>query len=135
MRKSDRRQKASDLFREGSYVFATPAKFAEVFPDIEDVTVDVTESGYGAREGRRSLYTRQDLPGEYIDCSNPVCHNGGFSIGSVLREMARDHLTELQVSKFCQGNEGSPKGRRIYRKWLNGFEVKVVIKYKGENDP
>jgi hypothetical protein len=49
--------------------------------------------------------------------------------------MARDHLPELQVSKFCQGNEGSAKGRRIYRKCLNSFEVKVVIKYKGESDP
>ena len=131
MSKRDRRQKASDVFRESEFVFAQKVSFEEAFPEIEDLTVEVEESGHGVSEwNRKRTYRKQNFPGEYIDCSNPLCYNGGFSIGSILREMVRNRQTELETSKLCQGNEGSPKGRRIYRKCMNFFKIKVSIKYR-----
>jgi len=131
MSKRDRRQKASDVFRESEFVFVQKVSFEEAFPEIKDLTVEVEESGHGVSEwNRKRTYRKQYFPGEYIDCSNPLCYNGGFSIGSILREMVRNRQTELETSKLCQGNEGSPKGRRIYRKCMNFFKIKVSIKYR-----
>lgn len=131
MSKRDERQKASDVFRESNLAFAKKVSFDEAFPEIEDLTVEVEESGHGVSDWhRKSTYRKQNLPGQYIDCSNPLCYNGGFSIGLILRQMVRNKQTELETSKLCQGNEGSPKGRRIYGKCMNFFEIKVSIKYK-----
>lgn len=134
MSKRDERQKASGVFRESNFVFAKKVSFDEAFPEIEDLTVEVEESGHGISDwNRKSTYRKKYFPGEYIDCSNPLCYNGGFSIGSILSEMIRNKQTELETSKLCQGNEGSPKGRRIYRKCINFFKIKVSIKYKKES--
>lgn len=133
MYKRDRRQKASDVFRETEFVFGKKASFDEAFPEIEDLTVEVEEFGEGTTKwNRERVYRKQRFPGEYIDCHNPLCYNGGFSIGEILREMVANRQTELYTSKLCQGNEGSPKGRRIHKKCMNGFHVKVSIKYKEE---
>lgn len=119
MRKQDRRQKASDIFRETEFVFGRKASFAEVFPEIEDLRVEVEEFGEGTTKwNRERIYRKQGFPGEYIDCHNPLCYNGGFSIGDILREMVRNRQTELETSKLCKGHEGSPKGRRVYRKCI-----------------
>jgi len=36
----------------------------------------------------------------------------------------------LETLKLCQGYEGSPKGKKYYKKCLNQFKIKVSIKYK-----
>ncbi len=131
MSKRDERQKASDVFRESNFVFAKKVGFDEAFPEIEDLTVEVEESGHGIYEwNHKRSYGKHNFPGEYIDFSNPLCYKGGFSIGSILREMVRNKQTELETLELCQGNEGSPKGRRIYRKCANFFKIKVSIEYK-----
>ncbi len=44
--------------------------------------------------------------------------------------MIRNKQAELETYKMCQGYEGSPKGRRRYRSYVNSFDIKVTIKYK-----
>lgn len=134
MASRDQRMKASDVFREANFLFSTKTSFDEAFPEIEDIVVEVVEVGEGvgrwSDEERARIYSKSHLPGEYIDCSNSRCYNGGVSIGSIIRAMLRKHDTDHQVSKMCQGYEGSPKGRRRYRSCRNHFDVKVSIKYK-----
>jgi hypothetical protein len=128
--KRDKRQKASDIFREGNFAFTQKVSFDEAFPQIDKITVTVEEDGYGVGEwNRRRTYSKERL-GEYIDCSNPTCYNGGFSIGSIIREMVREQKTEIETTKRCQGYEGSPKGRRKYRDCINNFKIRVSIEYK-----
>jgi len=125
------RKKASDIFAEGTFPFAKKVSFEEAFPEIEDVRVEVEEFGHGVyEENRRSVYPSKTHLGEYIDCRNPLCYNGGFSIGDILREMVAHGETELEIRKMCQGNEASPKGRKVYRKCLNMFTVKVSLTYR-----
>ena len=131
MSKRNERQKASDVFLESNLVFGRKVSFDEAFPEIEDLTVEVEESESGISDlGKKYTFRKQDLPCEYIDCRNPLCYKGGFSIGSILHEMVRTKQTNLETSKVCQGNEGSPKGRKIYRSCMNFFKIKVSIKYK-----
>lgn len=131
MSQRNQRQKASDVFQESNFVFAGKVSFAEAFPQIEDVTVEVEESGEGVTWKGKQQYGKESL-NEYINCSNPLCYNGGFSVSRILREMIHNKQTEIETSAICQGNEGSPKGRRIYRKCLNHFKIKVSMKYKGD---
>jgi hypothetical protein len=131
MSQRDERKKASDIFNESNLVFGRKVTFDEAFPQIEDLKVEVIESGHGIiGQSRKSFYRKQYFPGEYINCSNPLCYNGGFSIGSILREMVSNKQTELETTESCQGYEGSPKGRRKYKGCLNFFKIKISIKYK-----
>ena len=129
----DRRPKAQELF-EGSSRPLGKASLDEAYPQIEDLRVEVEESGEGVSGGRRkSLYTKQDFPGEYVDCRNPICYRGGFSLGSMLWGMVQNNKTESEASGQCRGYEGSPKGGRKYRDCVNFFRVKMSVTYKEED--
>jgi len=131
MSERDKRKKALDVFKEANLFLAKKSSFDEAFPQIEDLTVRVKEDGHGVRELRKDLlYTKRNLPGEYINCSNPRCYNGGFSIGRLLRDMIYSKQTEQEKYEICQGYEGSPKGRRNYGPCDNSFLIKISIKYK-----
>jgi hypothetical protein len=127
----ERRKKASDVFADTTYLFAKKASFQEVFPELEEARVEVEETGEGVYErSRRSVLSSKTHLSEFVNCSNPLCYNGGVSIGSIIRSMVAQKQTELETTKLCQGYEGSPKGRRKYRQCFNFFTVKVALTYK-----
>jgi hypothetical protein len=121
--------KASDVFRKTNHVFVGKARFDKVFPQIEDIKVTVQELGKGVIGDGVLVYKKNQF-GEYIDCSNPRCYNGGFSIGSIVREMVKDKKVEFNTSRNCKSYEGSPKGRKRYGPCDNTFTINVKIKYK-----
>jgi len=129
----ENRKKAQDVFNETNFVFATKTTFEKAFPEIEKISVEVTESGYGVYSNFRTSHYSNHNIAEYINCSNSSCYNGGFSIGTIIREMSYRKETEREGTAICQGNEGSPKGRRIYRKCLNSFEYKIHIVYYNDD--
>lgn len=123
--------KASDLFRDSTPVIGSKGMLGDVYPEIKDITVEVHESGDGVDSWNKDrTYDKNYFPGEFVDCSNPSCYGGGFQLGSYLAQMVRERQTDLEDAKTCRGNEGSPKGRRIYRSCLNTFKFKIKIKYK-----
>ena len=126
------RMKASDVFRETDYVFSKKVSFEEAFPEIADLKVVVEEDGHGVHEWNRTRHYGKGV-GEYIDCSNSLCYNGGFSLGNILREMVRNRETHKETTEICQGYEGSPKGQRRYRSCLNHFKITVDIVFKEED--
>jgi len=120
--------KASDVFEKSQPAFGRKTSFEEAFPTIKKVIVNVEESdAYGRK--RDSSYTGENM-GEYIDCSNHKCYNGGFSIGHILRMMIREKKSDSEMESTCRGYEGSPKGRRHYGSCDRYFKVKVHIDYK-----
>jgi hypothetical protein len=125
------RMKASDVFRETHYVFSRKVPFEEAFPEIKDLRIEVQTLSEGSKfVNYTSVYTMKDKPGEYIDCLNPLCYGGGFSIGKILRDMVSKKETTYESSAMCKGYEGSPKGRRRYRSCLSHWKVKVTLEYK-----
>ncbi|EMT38140.1 hypothetical protein TthWC1_2382 [Thermoanaerobacter thermohydrosulfuricus WC1] len=130
----DKRQKASDVFQETNYLFAEKTTFEKAFPMIEDIEVKVIEYGEGVNEWNRERYYNKFTAGEYINCSNRLCYNGGFSLGRIIRYMVMNNMKEYQTKEICQGYEGSPKGRRKYRDCLNTFHITVKIKYKEKQE-
>ena len=129
----DRREKASEVFGKANFLFSEKVSFAEAFPEVEQVAVEVNESDAGVG-GVTRRFSASSL-GEYIDCSNPLCFNGGFSIGRIIWGMVEKRETSQQGSEICQGYEGSPKGRRKYRDCMRFFKWEVEIQYKPGDDP
>jgi hypothetical protein len=130
MAKRDKRQKASDVFAETNFFLGEKVGFEAAFPQIEDLIVEVEEKGDGVPwDGKQYRYGKT-TGGEYVNCSNPRCYNGGFHLGGIIRSMISQKQTNLETSTICQGQEGSPKGRRIYQECMNYFKIKVSITYK-----
>jgi hypothetical protein len=126
----DDRQKASDVFANTNFVFASKKGFSEAFPTIEEARIEVEEMS--SLEPQTHYRTSKDEGlGEFINCSNSLCYKGGVSVGEVLRHMVKENLTEYESKmKNCQGHEGSPKGKKYNRRCLHRFKVKAWIKYK-----
>ena len=90
--------KASDVFREANFLLANKGTFDEAFPGVADISIEVEEDGDGVSHWRgkanKRTYRKPHLPGEYVNCSNPTCYNGGVSIGSILRRHRTPHLAD-----------------------------------------
>jgi hypothetical protein len=130
------RKKASEVYSETAPVFVEKVSFEKAFPQIERVRVEYKEQGRGIdrllgddRTRVREHPSEHDDFGEYINCSNPICYNGGFNIGEILREMVRGRETRREFTKGCQGYEGSPQGRKRYRHCITFFKGVVTITY------
>lgn len=131
MRRKDWSMKASDVMRESQFLFGEKMSFEQAFPMIEAVRVECRELGrYGSGDRVRVLEYRGSRIGEFIECSNPLCFGGGFSIASILRGMVRDRVERRDFSVSCQGHEGSRQGRRLYGPCGHRFEGTVTIRYQ-----
>ena len=133
-----KRQKASDVFNKSEFLFPKTT-FEKAFPGIAELSLDVAEfenfSGgddpfSNPRAISRHSYSIQDPPGQYVNCSNPLCYNGGVGVGQILYSMTSKKQTEFSDSKFCRGYEGSPKGQKKYGECSHAFYIRVTIKYK-----
>ena len=121
--KMRKRMKAQDVFNETEPLLGGKTTFSKAFPEIANITLEVDQGG------RKRTYGKANFPGEFVNCSNPLCYNGGVRIGSIINDMTFDRDTEYEGSLSCQGHEGSPKGRRNYGPCLNRFKVKIIIEY------
>jgi len=127
---TQRREKASDVFKQGGYLLDQRATFAEVFPEIQTLQLEVKELGKGCRSGSVRTYTHERFPGEFVNCSNSLCYNGGVSVAAVVHEAYRQRLTGHAVTRWCQGFNGSPKGRKNYGPCTNEFQISLIITYR-----
>lgn len=126
------RPKAQDIFNESTFVWGEKTTFENAFPTVQECIVEVEESGHVEPNTSRKRTYRN--PGEYINCSNRYCYNGGFDIGSEIREMVRKMENEREGNAICQGAEASPKGKRIHRKCINFFKYKISLKLKATDN-
>jgi hypothetical protein len=134
MAKRDERMKASDVFNEASMLFGKTASFSAAFPSIAELHVEVEEKGdHGPSWSSRTVYTHHNPPGEFVNCRNPRCFNGGFRIAQMIRYMAYSQDTEHDATVRCQGYEGSPKGRKNSGPCDQYFVVRIRVKYKAES--
>lgn len=127
------RKKASEIFRETDYPFSHKVSFKKAFPQIKAAIVKVEETGNLGlglcfESVKAASFNEQSL-GEYIDCSNPACRNGGFSIGEIFREMEREKKTRFETLEGCIGFEGSPRFKENQHQCLNHFNVTVDVEY------
>jgi hypothetical protein len=127
----EHRQKASEVSANTNWFLKRTATFAQAFPEIKDFRIDIECHNWGFGKPRNFIFTPTSPPGEYVDCPNHVCYNGGYHLGQFLRYMVADsRKTEVEDSASCQGYEGSPKGRKNYGPCDYHFKVKASITYR-----
>ncbi len=121
--------KASDVFNQTEFVFGKKVSFKEAFPQIKNLNIKAIEQKMMSETLREYNFNMNNLPGEYVDCSNKFCYNGGCSIGDILREMVYQKKTHGEYNRCCQGYEGSPKGRVKYQSCLHTWKIIVDLEY------
>lgn len=109
-------------------LFGDLSTFDEVFPELEDVIIEYTESGRFYSKSPRVHSVRSS--GDLIHCSNTLCRQGGFEMVSDIHGMIRDNVSERGGYKICAGSEGSPKLQRVYRPCSNAINYKIKLVYK-----
>lgn len=127
-----KRDKAQDVFMQAKHYLGQPVSFREAFPSIQSLKVIVDE--YDGPWLDRSYYYDERTAAQYINCHNPMCYNGGFNLGQLLWFMTEKGETTLEDTLYCQGYEGSPKGRVRYGPCDRRFKVKIEIVYREGGD-
>jgi len=105
----------------------TEPDFDKAFPAIATLDMHIimaSQSGADQYRIGRSNYR------DYITCNNSCCHYGVLYLAGVLGSMISKRQTHAEGSTICPGVEGSPKGRKMYRKCLTEFSYTVDIEYK-----
>lgn len=134
--KYEKRMGAQDLLNQSEPFLGKKCHFEEAFPEVDTIKIDYTESQIGGFSkasdgdmGRRVINDKHSIC-EYLPCHNLYCCNGGFHIGPIIYDMVRNRKETSAGEYVCQGDEGSPKGRKIYRRCLHKFDYTITINYK-----
>jgi len=104
--------------------------FKQVFPQIEDIKVEVEQIGPPTYSPTRKEWNTRCWPEQLVKCHNRVCPKGFLNLWEIIGRMVDQRQTERQDETMCPGYEGSPKLRRVYGKCLNMFTYKIRIKYR-----
>jgi len=109
--------------------------FAKAFPDIEEALIQYYETGDGVETVRgfppAGTYTNPHQVQEpRMRCSNQRCKRGGFDIEYEIRNMTYGKATEREFVLHCDGDEGSPKGRKKGERCMNMLHVRLKLKYR-----
>lgn len=104
--------------------------FEEAFPEIEDIRVELKETGYKISPpyDRPFVYTKDDLILKK-SCSRPNCSGkgSGYNLQSIITTMVIKKETTHQELVCCNGYVGS---RKAGRDCLNYIDLNITIKYE-----
>jgi hypothetical protein len=129
--------KASDVYHETEHSFASKASFEKTNPQIEQFSIEIVETegiehvDFKAFDKikHRHIYTKETLPGEFINCRNPDCREGGLSFSGIIRKMIADKLTKFHGTEICRGYESLSEGLKEKKNCRHQFHFKVKMKY------
>jgi hypothetical protein len=74
---------------------------------------------------------RHDAVRERIECHNPLCEGGGFSLGDLLRDLVHGRQSEFIGTSFCTGQEQVHPEVEEFRSCRTRFEVEAHIEFRG----
>ena len=107
-----------------------PAPFREVYPNIKSIRLDGSQYGDLRSEYLTTLhYSESNIP-IHIDCANPRCQQGGYGLQTLLDTIVYSNETKTEQTWYCDGHEGSPKGRRKGDPCMNHIKFTILIEYK-----
>lgn len=106
-----------------------PVRFKERFPNIDTYNIVITQdsTGHFSRDGKPTIQIfneKKNLPSE-VRCINPKCQRGGLQLELFLDSVKKDTPFTYESDFYCNGDEGTPGGRKIGIHCGNSFVVKI----------
>lgn len=134
--KNQEEQETAEISGYSQHVLGREA-FAALYPTIEEIQVTVKRNGNSkpTHADTQSYFDRYEKDVvDYVDCTNPLCRNGGFSIANLIEKMVVSNQTYLQKDYIpCPGYEdSSPRVGRTHQ-CTNFFGIRIDIKYKSQS--
>jgi hypothetical protein len=96
---------------------------------VSRIHVSIWEKGKDASPFEVRIGHR-DAVREHVDCSSPVCYNGGICLGDLLREMVRGRQEEFIGTSFCTGQEGDPEESGPHPSCATRFEIEATLRFR-----
>jgi len=93
------------------------------------IQISVQEKGRNAEPFELRISHKESMR-EYVDCHNPDCFNGGFSLGDILRDMIAGRQEEFIGTSFCTGQEGDPEEAGPHPSCGTRFAVEATVRYR-----
>lgn len=106
----------------------TTDKVSEAFPDILSLSITVSQDPHGfyaKRPEQRTSYYSLDNLSPLVGCLNPRCQQGGLELQNII-----NYHDDGEYKFFCNGHEGTPKGRIKGGPCDNSFKVSLTVKRK-----
>jgi hypothetical protein len=113
------------------HVFVGSQSFEDAFPEVENVTLTVTEDKTNKGSHATRSFSKETLPGDRVPCPDDKCQNGGYDVSSKLCEMIRSREERKKLLVMCRGSEGSPR-TRTSQGCRNCAEIEVHVVYKSK---
>jgi hypothetical protein len=109
-------------------------RFHKEFPTITELEVRIEQdrNRYHTRSRHVRVYTLANHPRLFVPCVNPLCRRGGFDLTDLLITARDAGKLDYSDEVPCNGDEGSPKGRRRGRPCNNWFKVSMRVRCKPE---
>lgn len=100
--------------------------FAKAFPKIKSLILEGTHRGDYSREWQLSVHYSGELP-RVVPCVNPRCVQGGYDFGAYIFSFSGKGAVTHESTMYCNGHEGSPKGRVKGESCMNSLTYKLTI--------
>ena len=96
---------------------------------VSRIHVSIREKGKDASLFELRIQ-HKDAVREHVDCSNPLCYDGGISLGDLLRDMVRGRQEEFIGTSFCTGQEGDPEEPGPHPSCQTRFEIEATLRFR-----
>lgn len=97
----------------------------QAFAGIKSFKVKILQDPYGyycrKQHQRETVYSKSSLP-RYTTCCNPRCQQGQIDLQSLILFSGTG-----EYEFYCNGHEGSPKGRRKGDPCDNVFKITISV--------
>jgi hypothetical protein len=107
--------------------------FATAFPTLDDAIIRYTESDFG-NDPRQGVWSLKHNGGQ-MRCGNPRCYRGGYELDREVSNMIYAGITEREIWLTCNGDEGSPKGRKKGQECLHSIKGTITLRMKQPQQP
>jgi hypothetical protein len=105
--------------------------FEEAFPNVAAIDFEIDPDPY-KQFGKASVRITRASLRSFVSCPNERCRRGGFDFGQFLMDYTYSGEGVLEVDQIfpCNGDEGTPAGRRKGSPCMGSFHVKGSITFK-----
>jgi hypothetical protein len=95
---------------------------------VQRIHVAIEEKGRNASP-YPIQWGQKDSIRELIPCHNPLCFDGGFSLGDLLRELVNNKQEEFIGTSFCTGREGDPEESKDRPSCATRYDVEILLRF------